>query len=383
MYKIDKEANRIIALEAPTFSELGFKERSNIQEWIANQPDVLGEELLIIQKEFSGFSDTNERLDLLALDKDGALVLIENKLDDAGRDVTWQALKYASYCSRLSRDDIRRIFQDYLMKISSSDSADDKICEFFEVENIDELALNKGVTQRIILVAAKFRKEVTSTVMWLMNFKIRLQCFRTQAYRFGDNLFLSVEQIIPTKDAEEFMVGLATKALDEVGDAEAEKGRHSLRREFWGRLIKKMNSLSPLYASVSPQRYSWISASSGVRGLGLNFVATETCGRVELYIDRGEKAMNELIYDDLLEAKSVIEADFGQSLEWQRLEDKRACRLRFEVAANVFDRESWPVLTEKLSDAMNRLDKALKGPLVKIKEKLKAGTFGHADASVE
>ena len=36
-----------------------------------NNPEALGEELLIIQKEFSGFSDTNERLDLLALDKQG------------------------------------------------------------------------------------------------------------------------------------------------------------------------------------------------------------------------------------------------------------------------------------------------------------------------
>jgi RecB family endonuclease NucS len=41
---------------------------------------------LIIQKEFAGFGDTKERLDLLALDKKGKLVVIENKLDDSGRD---------------------------------------------------------------------------------------------------------------------------------------------------------------------------------------------------------------------------------------------------------------------------------------------------------
>ena len=35
-----------------------------------------------------------ERLDLLALDKDGKLVIIENKLDDTGREVVfWQAIK--------------------------------------------------------------------------------------------------------------------------------------------------------------------------------------------------------------------------------------------------------------------------------------------------
>ena len=66
---------------------------------LANQPDALGEELLIIQKEFDGFelffsalNAGRERLDLLALDKAGNLVIIENKLDDSGRDVVWQAM---------------------------------------------------------------------------------------------------------------------------------------------------------------------------------------------------------------------------------------------------------------------------------------------------
>ena len=78
MYLIDREKNRISRLEEKTFSELKFKEREHLQEWIANNPSSLGEELLIIQKEFSGFGETNERLDLLALDKVGNLVIIEN-----------------------------------------------------------------------------------------------------------------------------------------------------------------------------------------------------------------------------------------------------------------------------------------------------------------
>ena len=89
MYKIDKESNRIAPLAEKSFSDLGFTERQHLQEWLAHAPDALGEELLIIQKEFDGFDDTRERLDLLALDKDGNLVIIENKLDDSGRDVVW------------------------------------------------------------------------------------------------------------------------------------------------------------------------------------------------------------------------------------------------------------------------------------------------------
>ena len=106
MYQIDKVKNDIKKLEQRLFSDLGFRERDHLQEWIAKHPEVLGEDLLIIQKEFDGFDDTNERLDLLALDKEGGLVIIENKLDDSGKDVTWQALKYASYCSTLTKAQI-------------------------------------------------------------------------------------------------------------------------------------------------------------------------------------------------------------------------------------------------------------------------------------
>jgi len=97
MYRIEKSRNNVIKLEERLFKELKIREREHLQEWIAKNPEMLGEELLIIQKEYDGFNDTNERLDLLALDKDGGLVIIENKLDDTGRNVVWQALKYASY----------------------------------------------------------------------------------------------------------------------------------------------------------------------------------------------------------------------------------------------------------------------------------------------
>ena len=92
MFVIDKIKNRIEKVESTTFKQLGFKERENLQEWIANNPSCLNEDLLIVQKEFDGFNDTNERLDLLALDKQGNLVIIENKLDDTGPDFTWQVL---------------------------------------------------------------------------------------------------------------------------------------------------------------------------------------------------------------------------------------------------------------------------------------------------
>lgn len=96
MYLINKESNAIEPIKEITFKSAGFKERQHLQDWIAKRPECLGEELLIIQKEFAGFSDTHERLDLLVLDKRSNLAVIENKLDNTSRDVVWQSLKYAS-----------------------------------------------------------------------------------------------------------------------------------------------------------------------------------------------------------------------------------------------------------------------------------------------
>ncbi|MGB0294686.1 MAG: hypothetical protein ACPGAO_07665 [Flavobacteriaceae bacterium] len=51
MFRVNKGDNNIVKLEQRLFSDLGFKERDHLQEWIAKNPDILGEELMIIQEE--------------------------------------------------------------------------------------------------------------------------------------------------------------------------------------------------------------------------------------------------------------------------------------------------------------------------------------------
>ena len=209
MYQINTENNELIEINPRGFKDLGFKERENLQEWIAKTPSALGEELLIIQKEFDGFDDTRERLDLLALDKKGNLVLIENKLDDSGKDVVWQSLKYASYCSSLKKANIVQMYQEYLNKEGLQADATENICEFLEKEDINDIILNSGTNQRIKLVAANFRREVTSTVLWLLNYGLQIECFKITAYSKGvDTLLINFDQIIPTPEAADFMIGI-------------------------------------------------------------------------------------------------------------------------------------------------------------------------------
>ena len=151
MYVLNENSNTISPLEKRTFTSLKLSERNHLQKWILNNPEMLGEELLILQEEFDGWDETRERLDVLALDKNGRLVLIENKLDDSGRDVVWQALKYAAYCSSLTRQDILKLYRDYLGPEESA-NAEENMATFLEVEDLNDIEISEGTSQRLSLI---------------------------------------------------------------------------------------------------------------------------------------------------------------------------------------------------------------------------------------
>ena len=58
MFTVNHPTNRMAAVKTKTFSELGFTERKHLQLstrsglCLAHEPSALGEELLVIQKEF-------------------------------------------------------------------------------------------------------------------------------------------------------------------------------------------------------------------------------------------------------------------------------------------------------------------------------------------
>jgi hypothetical protein len=360
MYEINKTTNRISKLKTTTFSNLGFRERDHLQEWIANNPESLGEELLIIQKEFSGFNDTNERLDLLALDKLGNIVVIENKLDDTGKDVTWQALKYASYCSTLTKDQIVKIYQDFLNKYSDNENAEENIADFLGENDIADVSLNSGQTQRIMLVAWSFRLEVTSTVLWLMNYKLRIQCFKATPFQLDEKLFINFEQIIPIKEMEEYVISMAEKIQDDVSTQDELKERHIHHLDFWKELLAEMNKTSKLFQNCSPSKRSWMYIGAGISGVGYVFVVSKRYVRVELYIDRWDKDLNKKTFDKLLSEKNEIESIFGSSLEWERLDTKKASRIKYQLDdVSYFNHDEWPKMIDFMANSMQKLEKAL------------------------
>lgn len=224
MYKVNAENRQLVQLTPKSFGDLGVLERFDIQEWIEKTPSVLGEDLLVIAKELS--LPSGLRLDLLAIDKQANLVIIELKRDGSSRNVEWQAIKYASYCSNFLPDEIFTSYAQYLH--SDIDEAKLSIEGF-----IDEELNSLNQSQQIILVANEFHPDVISAVLWLRDYGIEIKCVRLRSYiDDDDDLFITPDVIIPLPEAKDFLERKEVKQKEArrppMGSFSLEKGTFEL-----------------------------------------------------------------------------------------------------------------------------------------------------------
>jgi hypothetical protein len=215
MYKVDRTGRSLTKLTPKSLNELGILERFDVEEWIEKTPDVLGEPLLILAKEFS--LPSGIRVDLLALDKSANVVVVELKRDASGSDVEWQATKYASYCSNLVPDEIFDALATYAG--TDRDDARLKVEEFID-EELDKL----NQKQRIVLVAREFHSDVVSAILWLRDYDLDIKCIRLRSYVDDDgDLFLNPEVIIPLPEAHDYI---------ERREAKQKESGRSIRSSF-------------------------------------------------------------------------------------------------------------------------------------------------------
>lgn len=374
MFQVNRTENRLRKLEEKRFSDLALREREHLQEWLANQPDALGEDLLIIQKEFDGFADTRERLDLLALDKDGQLVVIENKLDDSGRDVAWQALKYAAYVSSLKTTQVIDIYQSYLDRYCGGGSAVAKICEFLDVEELDAIVLNPGHSQRLIFIAAKFRKEVTSTVLWLREHSIDARCFKVVPYVFAEELFVDIQSVIPTPEAADFMISMAEKETEEKSAKGVQRWSHEMRIEFWEKLLESFRSRGlERWQNIGASKDHWLTSSTGASACNIVLIFLRHEIRVELQLNRSITSENKWLFDQLAAKADQYNAKLDTTLDWRRMDDKKVSIISCKLPVQGYSKENWTDMISWLADHYQQMERAFAEPVRQLVTQVRAG----------
>ena len=273
LYKINLSSNRTEAISEVDFASLKIEERRHIQEWIADNSGLLGEKLLIISKEFDQFDKTAERLDLLAVDDDGRLVIIELKRDDSGKDAHWQALKYGSYINGATLPQIARILAKHRQE-SSEEEAMTVLAEHVGADDSDSLADILNTDPRIILASHRFAPEVTSTALWL-NEKVPglFTCIKLTPYQdeATGQLYLHTNTVIPIPGTEPYTVGVG-KSVFEQQSAEPRATGQSIknqhRNDEVSQFLKKTRDLllEKLPVEIRPDKRSWWAGDGGGYG---------------------------------------------------------------------------------------------------------------------
>lgn len=88
---------------------------------------------------------------------------------------------------------------------------------------------------------------------------------------------------------------------------------------------------------AQPQSWYNFSAGHGQRvQYGANFALGKRA-RVEVYIDNTDKNWNKNLFDQLEERRNSIESDLSETLEWERLEHRRASRIAALREGNIDD----------------------------------------------
>lgn len=112
MYRLIPGEQRLQRFQSTAFDKR-YLER-DLEDWLERNPTVVtdGEPLLVIGRQLT--TELGGTLDLLALDADGAAVIIELKRAPTPRDVVAQVLEYAAWVNTLGAEDIERIAEGYL-----------------------------------------------------------------------------------------------------------------------------------------------------------------------------------------------------------------------------------------------------------------------------
>jgi len=259
--------------------ELWPNEASDFTPWLASNIEALGKalglELELTEREASvgDFS-----LDLLAKDLGSSrIAIIENQLTQTDHDHLGKLLTYAA-----------------------------------------------GFTASIVIwVSESIRDEHRQALEWLN------QRTDTETQFFG--VIMQVLQIDDSKPAYNFKPVVFPNEWQKSKKQKTSSNISSKGekyRSYFQSLIDELRESHRFTGAKAGQPQSWYSFSTGIKGIlyGANF-AMGGKARTEIYIDQGDFDQNKELFDALNKQLPEIENEYGSSFEWERLDDKRSCRI--------------------------------------------------------
>lgn len=216
----------------------GHVSEARLEAWVVANPELVGERLLVLGQQLAEFEEDQDRLDVLAIDEDGEIVLIELKVAENFRLTDLQAVAYAgAYASREPSElaqTLRRTMQKQADTATDSsaelcpsgalhqdgsvglgmdppasphvtvDQSKERIVSFLELDDFDDWQPSQQV--RIKLVAPRFPRRVLKTVKWLGEvYNMPIEAIAVRLFLRGDDRYtLTFERLLPLPEEGEF-----------------------------------------------------------------------------------------------------------------------------------------------------------------------------------
>ena len=165
-----------------------------MEGWLASDISALDPKLLVIGKQVP--TDFGGKIDLLCVDSAGDTVVVELKKGRTPRDVTAQALDYASWVKGLSRERLADIADEHFGRPHALDSAFE---EHFENPLPNELNLG----HRSLIVAESMDASTERIVRYLSSLNVPINVATVQHFKDSDDRsFLAQVYLIEPEEAE-------------------------------------------------------------------------------------------------------------------------------------------------------------------------------------
>jgi hypothetical protein len=315
---MDTDGEPIEKLQVVPLRHVFPHEAHQFTKWLEENIDALSERLamslMVVQRE-QAVGDFN--VDLLCEDANGQRVIIENQLEQTDHRHLGQLLTY--------------------------------------LINLD--------AKVAIWVASEPRSEHQKVIAWLNESTpadISFYLVKIETIRIGGSPIAPLFTVLAEPDQQ----------VKEIGQKKKEwADRHFSRIEFWKGLLENSKGKTNLFSNISPSKDNWIAMGAGKSGVTFNYYILMNQGEVTLYIDHdhvtGQK--NKAIFDALYAHKDEIELEFGEPLEWKRLDESRHSRIEKTIyEGGLAKPDTWPFLQEHMIDAMIRLYRSLHPRVEKI-----------------
>ena len=252
---------QFIKVSKTSFSSEGVREQQHLQAALKKQIEVVAPECLVIAEEFSEWSDSQRRIDLLAVDRQANLVVIELKRTETGGHMELQAIRYAAMVSTLTFKQAVDIFQKYLNDNKEEQGSQDELNAEAILMNFlgweEPLEEDFASDVRIILVSSDFSKELTTSVMWLNERNLDIRCVRLIPHSFGDKMLIDAQQIIPLPESESYQVKIRQKSEERRAARESSKDytRYLFGNESLNKRKLVLAVIHKWVANNNPQSY--------------------------------------------------------------------------------------------------------------------------------